>query len=129
MDSDFGMPPPPPPPPPPSPSARYAYLVGRLRHRQITMNEATELFELQQTTLASALARAQTVPSPPPEGAPPASSTTPAPPASLLPAADDAFWMGLLAMGAGAGLLAAVLKRSRAGADPPAPTDRSGPSP
>ncbi len=33
-------------------NARYAYLVGRLRSRQITMEEATELFNLMQATLA-----------------------------------------------------------------------------
>ena len=32
-------------------SARYAYLVGRLRGRQITMEEATELFAIQQTMI------------------------------------------------------------------------------
>lgn len=117
MDEYGGAPVAPPPPPPisPSPSARYAYLVARLRNRQITMNEATELFELQQSTLASALARSQmagSLPAPPTAArptAPPAGGSTGIP--SL--ATDDAFWMGLLAVGAGAGLLAAVLKRTR----------------
>ncbi len=33
-------------------NARYAYLVGRLRTRQITMEEATELFGVQQAALS-----------------------------------------------------------------------------
>ena len=116
------LPPPPPPPPtaPPSPSARYAYLVARLRNRQITMNEATELFEIQQSTLASALARAQRVADTGDEPddtssstSPSATPSTPSGGASGAPGIDDAFWMGLLAGGAGAGLLAAVLKRSQ----------------
>lgn len=114
MDSDADTSPP--PPPPASPSTRYAYLVARLRNRQITMNEATELFEMQQTTLASALARARSAPPPPPSpAAGTAAEPAAAPPPSLGTLPDDAFWMGLLAAGAGAGLLAAVLKRARDG--------------
>ena len=33
------------------PNARYAYLVARLRNRQMTMEEATELFNLMQGML------------------------------------------------------------------------------
>ena len=105
-------------PPPPTPSARYAYLVARLRNRQITMNEATELFELQQSTLSAALARVQGMPAAtPPTSAPPTPSSSPGTPSPSPSSVDDAFWMGLLAAGAGAGLIAAVLKRARDGAE------------
>lgn len=110
--------PPPPPPPPPSSSARYAYLVSRLRNRQITMDEATELFDLQQSTLSALSTRIR--PSASGSGAsaaPPPTASAPAGPGAGTPPTDDAFWMGLLAAGAGAGLLAAILKRNR---EPPA---------
>ena len=115
MDSRYA--PPTAPSPPTAPTPRYAYLVARLRNRQITMDEATELFEIQQNTLARAMAQAQT-----PEPAPEPSSTEGAPPSgtgSATPSAgapvDDVFWMGLIAAGAGAGLIAAVLKRAQEG--------------
>ncbi|MGP8071713.1 MAG: hypothetical protein ACLPZM_01090 [Thermoplasmata archaeon] len=112
-------------------NARYAYLVGRLRSRQITMEEATELFNLMQATLArtdaarlAALAqasasRAATTPSlrmPPPPPAP-----------TVGGGSDDFLLLGLLAMGAGVGLLAAMTKRMQE-LPPPArlsePTDK-----
>ncbi|MGC2359611.1 MAG: hypothetical protein WA691_04825, partial [Thermoplasmata archaeon] len=39
---------------------RYNYLVGRLRNRQLTMEEATELFTLMQAMLARASEIART---------------------------------------------------------------------
>ncbi|HYA11301.1 MAG TPA: hypothetical protein VEH10_06515 [Thermoplasmata archaeon] len=107
----------PPPAPPGAPEAqrhaRYNHLLGRLRSRQITMEEATELFALMQAMLrASELAarRAATAPTVP--------SAAPAAPAAYrgrVPgpssAPDDMFLVGLLAMGAGAGLLAAMARR------------------
>ena len=98
-------------------NARYAYLVGRLRSRQMTMEEATELFSLMQGMLQTseaarlALMRTPAVPAaaaPPPRIVPPA-PRTPAPGASG--GGDDLLLVGILAMGAGAGLLAAMTKR------------------
>jgi hypothetical protein len=95
-------------------NARYAYLIGRLRNRQITMEEATELFGIMQGMLrTSELARqaALRLPAPPPsrvpEAPPPVEGRPP-----LVPVTDDLFLAGLLAMGAGAGLLAALSKRT-----------------
>ena len=121
-----------PPPPAPGPDAstgpgqRYNYLVGRLRNRQITMEEATELFALMQAMIARAneIARATAM----------RSSTAPSVPVAPVPEApkiatgpsssDDLLLVGILAMGAGAGLIAALSKRM--GEGPPAPP--SGPS-
>jgi hypothetical protein len=110
----------PPPPPPPagrdgSRNARYAYLVGRLRNRQITMEEATELFTLMQAMLqtseAARIALMRTPTSPAPAvPAPPRPSTTAVVP-TVAGNLDDLLLVGLLAMGAGAGLLAANTKR------------------
>jgi hypothetical protein len=116
----------PPPAPPGTPEvqrqARYNHLVSRLRGRQITMEEATELFALMQAMLrASEVARRNATqaalgragPTGPlahvvrTQGAAPAGS-------------DDLFLVGLLAMGAGAGLLAAMARRL---AEPPPPAD------
>jgi hypothetical protein len=94
-------------------NARHSYLIGRLRSRQITMEEATELFgAMQEMIRASEAARlaavAQTAP-PAIAGGPakPHAPARPAPPSG----SDDMFLVGLLAMGAGAGLLAALTKR------------------
>lgn len=112
---------------------RYNYLTGRLRGRQITMEEATELFTLMQGMLARAneLARVSAYRSPtppPPAGAGPA---VPPPPRMITPSssADDFLLVGILAMGAGAGLLAALSKRM-GDPSPPAPSrnGRSSPS-
>lgn len=98
-------------------NARYAYLVARLRNRQMTMEEATELFTIMQGMLqTSEAARAAMVRSPPP---PPAAASrappVPRPPSPAVPVpnSDDMFAIGLLAMGAGAGLLAALAKRNQ----------------
>jgi len=103
--------------PPPTPSgretrnARYAYLVGRLHNRQITMEEATELFTIMQSMIQTseaaraALMRTQVAPSapiPPPPGPPPQLAVG---------GGDELLLVGLFAIGAGAGLLAAMTKR------------------
>lgn len=94
---------------------RYAYLVARLRNRQITMEEATELFALQQAMIRAAY---QPAPSssraPPPPPPPPSASSPTASVAPLRPMlSDDAFLLGLMAIGAGSGLIAALIKRSQ----------------
>jgi len=94
-------------------SQRYNYLVGRLRSRQITMEEATELFTLMQGMLARAneLARVAAIRS---QAAPAAAAAGLPSSPRIAPAtsgADDLFLVGILAMGAGAGLLAAMTKR------------------
>ena len=109
----------------PSPSAapspaRYAYLVGRLRGRQITMEEATELFELQQQLM---VIRLRTPPPSPPSPservAAPAAPAGP-PPSGML--TDDALWEAMPVLAAAAGVLAAVLKKSHEPAPaPPTP--------
>ena len=114
--------------PPGSPAqqnARYAYLLGRLRNRQITMEEATELFGLMQGMLRSSeqarLAAQRAVMAT-------AAPTVPEPGALRPPApvpsqsSDDLFLVGLLAMGAGAGLLAAMTKRIQ-DLTPPTPAE------
>lgn len=109
-------------------NARYAYLVGRLRNRQMTMEEATELFGLMQGMLrqgevarqalmrmpaAPSSAGARPRPVPPPPGTPVGS------------ASDDFFLLGILAMGAGAGLLAAMTKRLQDMTPPTSPEGRA----
>jgi hypothetical protein len=90
---------------------RYVYLVGRLNSRQMTMEEATELFSLMQTMLRQAesarQALARSIPPPPSPGAAARPALVTAPTGT----SDDFFLMGILAMGAGAGLLAAMAKR------------------
>jgi hypothetical protein len=118
-----------PPPPPPAPSseappgsARHVYLLGRLRSRQITMEEATELFAIQQAMIRAA-ARAPTAPS---TASGPTSAPTPggAPMAGLSVMSDEGLALALLAFGTGAGVLAAILKRNRDGAATSAPPTR-----
>ncbi|MGI0132926.1 MAG: hypothetical protein ACREDK_07560 [Thermoplasmata archaeon] len=106
-------------------SSRFVYLITRLRARQITMEEATELFAIQQQMIRRA-------PPPAPTDDSATSSTTPTPPAPSpadltvgMPSVDDALWMTLLTLGAGAGVLAAILKRARDGPLPATP-ERSG---
>ncbi len=105
-------------------NARYAHLIGRLRSREITMEEATELFTLMQVMLrnsemarVAALRAGAATP-----GAPSTLPPTLAPRTPGSPASDDLFLVGLLAMGAGAGLLAAMAKRLSS--PPPTPEGR-----
>jgi hypothetical protein len=115
-----------------APNARYAYLVGRLRNRQITMEEATELFGIMQAMLRSAetarqlaIRAIQVAPPPPPVGGPTAPPPTPV--RALANTSDDFLLMGILAMGAGAGLLAALTKRIQEGPVPPSGSTSSSP--
>ncbi|MGI0072107.1 MAG: hypothetical protein ACRECT_08615 [Thermoplasmata archaeon] len=119
-----------PPGEPGSRNQRYTYLVGRLRSRQITMEEATELFSMMQGMLTRAnemarVAAARQAPAFAP--APSALAPIPPPPPSrggVSSSSDDLLLVGILAMGAGAGLLAALSKRM--GAPPSSPTAPSG---
>ncbi len=108
-----------------NPNARYAYLVGRLRARQVTMEEATELFGImqgmlqrseagRQALMAASRSRGLTGTTTP--TAVPAPRTPPGPGSS-----DDMLLFGLLAMGAGAGLVAALAKRIQEGPLTPPP--------
>ena len=94
-------------------NARHAQLVSRLQNRQITMEEATELFTIMQGMIqASEAARLALMRAPRPPTA--AGHAPPAPRAPATPggsSTDDLLLIGLLAMGAGAGLLAAMTKR------------------
>lgn len=108
-------------------NVRYAHLVGRLRNRQITMEEATELFGMMQGMLrTSEVARLSRAP--PPEPKPRAPPRAPTGAVPRVPAPDDLLLAGILAMGAGAGLLAAISKRMTEGTAPDraAPPDRPG---
>jgi len=103
-------------------SQRYAYLVGRLNNRQMTMEEATELFNIMQGMIrqseAARLALSRQPPPPSGSGERPVMAASPASAAS-----DDFFLLGILAMGAGAGLLAAMTKRLQ-DLTPTAPAER-----
>ena len=109
---------PPPPPPPsstPTASSRYVYLLTRLRNRQITMEEATELFAIMQAMIRAA-------PSAPPPPPPPSDdgSIAPAPvtAAGITAWSGDADWLLILGLGAAAGLGTAVMKVLRDGPGP-----------
>lgn len=96
-------------------NTRYTYLIARLRNRQMTMEEATELFSLMQGMLrTSESARLALARTPPPSSFTPPAPERPAAPVAPAPSgggSDDFFLLGLLAMGAGAGLLAALARR------------------
>ncbi len=100
----------------PAKSGRYAYLVGRLHNRQITMEEATELFGILQAMLKESLAvrarleRASLAPAKP-AAAPSAAPTGPV----RVAMSDDLLLLGLLAVGAGAGLGAAIARKAGSG--------------
>jgi len=108
-------------------NVRYSFLLGRLRNRQITMEEATELFELMQTMLrmseAARLAATRTPAASLAPTAPPRLTTAPAAPSS---SSDDLFLLGLITMGAGAGLMTAVARRLTEGPLPATAAKRSG---
>jgi hypothetical protein len=109
-------------------NVRHTYLIGRLRNRQITMEEATELFGIMQEMLRqSEAARLAAVGTPGLAPAIPGAPVRPAPATRAAPpsGSDDLFLVGLLAMGAGAGLLAAMTKRIAEGAVPASSQDRS----
>lgn len=78
------------------------------------MEEATELFALQQSILSSLQARSAPPPPPPPATPGSVPSTAPGAPAPIR-IDDEGLAYGLLLLGAGAGVLAAVLKRTRDG--------------
>jgi hypothetical protein len=106
-------------------SARYAYLIGRLRNRQITMEEATELFGIMQGMLqrseAARLAlsaAASNAPPPPPRATP----VPPAAPGTGPMMSEDTVLLGLLALGMGTGLVTALTKRLQEGNLPAATT-------
>jgi len=129
------------PPPAPSPAQapapqeaeapRYQYLVGRLRNRQITMEEATELFAIQRQQVSvllartNALAAAAASPSLVPRMPRPVARPTIPPPGVPVAIENLDLWgEGLIFLALGAGLLAALMKRSQG----PAPTAPSRPS-
>lgn len=102
---------------PPSPSARYAYLVARLRNRLITMEEAIELFALMDDTIRMLRTTSMRAP---PAVARPSPAAAPAPPPSASGptsgiATDDLLTAGVLMIGAGAGIAAALRRRAAEG--------------
>jgi hypothetical protein len=116
-----------------NPNARYAYLVGRLRARQVTMEEATELFGIMQGMLQRSEAGRQALMAASRVRGQSGATTLTAAPVPRTPAgmgsSDDMLLFGLLAMGAGAGLVAALAKRIQDGAlVPPPPASKSKPS-
>jgi hypothetical protein len=97
------------------------------------MEEATELFTMMQGMLARAndLARAAAYRSPTPPPPPMAGMAVPPPPRAVAvgSSADDLLLVGILAMGAGAGLLAALARRIGEPSTPaPSGSGRSSPS-
>ncbi|MCI4360252.1 MAG: hypothetical protein L3J91_00955 [Thermoplasmata archaeon] len=102
-----------PPPDTPAGGSRYVYLLGRLRNKQITMEEATELFSVQQGMIR--IAARPTAPPPSASGGGP--TGTPSAPSALgiSVMSDEGLALALLAFGTGAGVLAAILKRNRDG--------------
>jgi hypothetical protein len=129
MDDQGGMmggPPVPPPPPPGSGTNRFLYLTTRLRNRQITMEEATELFAIQQTMIRSSAAPPPMAPTPSTSVAPPAAGT-----GGTMVLSEDLVPYALIGMGVSAGLLAAMIKRFSEGPRSPTPTppSRTGSSP
>jgi hypothetical protein len=96
------------------------------------MEEATELFGTMQGMLrASETARQALAARPAVPAATPATAAAPRTPVAAGPATapgDDLFLVGLLTMGAGAGLLAAMARRLAEGA-PPAPASGTGRTP
>jgi hypothetical protein len=115
-----------------NPNVRYSYLVSRLRSRQITMEEATELFGVMQGMLQRSEAGRQALMAASRSRGVASGTSTSAPVAPRTPApvggSDDMLLVGLLAMGAGAGLVAALAKRIQEGPLPPTPPATSQPA-
>ena len=113
----------------PARNQRYVYLVGRLHNRQMTMEEATELFGIMQVMIrqseAARMALMRAVPPPPGPQVRERVLAPPVPAAST--ASDDFFLLGILAMGAGAGLLAAMTRRLSDSTPPSAPIKPANP--
>ncbi|MGI0054599.1 MAG: hypothetical protein ACREBT_05870 [Thermoplasmata archaeon] len=108
-------------PPPPAEANRYAYLVSRLRNRQITMEEATELFGVMDSTihtLRNAMVPRSAPPPPPPSTEPPRPQGAAPSPTTI--STDDLLTAGILLIGAGAGVASALRARSNS-APPPNP--------
>jgi len=102
---------------------RYVYLVTRLRTRKITIEEATELFELMNSIVRNAQSRSAPMVTPAP------SPEAPRPPAGASIWNDDTLGFALLFLGAGAGLLAAGAKKMQEGRTAHDPSPPSPPSP
>ena len=115
-----------------NPNARYSYLAGRLRSRQITMEEATELFGIMQGMLQRSEAGRQALMAASRSRGVSAVNAPTAPSAPRTPAgmggSDDMLLFGLLAMVAGSGLVAELAKRIQDGA-PPAASSPTRPKP
>ena len=111
-------------------AARYSYLLSRLRSRQITMEEATELFGIMQGMLARSETSRQALMAASRSRGLTGTTTPTAAPAPRTPTtmggSDEMLLFGLIAMGAGAGLVAALTKRIQEGAT--APATAAGPS-
>jgi hypothetical protein len=84
------------------------------------MEEATELFALQQRIIARSRATPATPPGPEPR-AREKGSETPRARRETYDLTDDRIWEGLLLFGPAAGILAAILKRSREPGVSPSP--------
>ena len=105
---------------------RYSFLVGRLHNRQITMEEATELFTIMQSMIQTSEApRAAMMRVPPPPMPVGPTAVVPRASAPAPGGGDDLLLVGLLAMGAGAGLLAAMARRIQEATPPAGPTTNS----
>src|SRR5271157_5187427 len=93
------------------------------------MEEATELFTLMQSMIqTSEAARIALMRTPPPSFAPAPSAPgapTDRPKVPSMVMSDDLLMAGLLAMGAGAGLLAAITKRAQGAAPSPDPPSQA----
>jgi hypothetical protein len=108
--------------------ARQNYLMQRLANREITMEEATELFNLMNRQIVSLRRVAEkpppAAPSPPPSPTSPSSPTVPAAGAPSVLSLEELVVFG----GAFSGILAALLRRASQDLAPPqAPPTRSSP--
>ncbi len=100
---------------PGSGNPRYVYLIQRLRGRQITMEEATELFALMDGMIRISESRLAMVISSTTSGPAPSRLGRPRLGLPRLGGAgvpDDLLWLAILGAGAGAGVLAAIAKKA-----------------